>query len=184
MKYKLLCELIEHTAGCKMKTPKDYDFLSQSIYDRTKCLISVSTLKRFFGYLSQKGSQSHSTLDVLSRYVGYRDWNAFEQQLEGNNSVDSCTLLCHKMYSAEIPCGRDVRVVWNPNRECIFRYLGNECFVVLSSVNSKLVADATFKCHLFIDDEPLFLTELVMPGETKPVDYVCGRNNGIRFFLM
>lgn len=183
MEYKILCELIEHTAGRKMHTPKDFDFLSQSIYERTKCIISVSTLKRFFGYLSQTGNQSRSTLDILSQYVGYRDWSAFEQQDKEENNIESCTLLCRKLYSAQLICGDEIRVVWNPDRECIFKYMGNENFIVISSKKSKLVTDATFKCHIFIENEPLFLTNLLMPGASKHTDYICGSYQGIKFYI-
>lgn len=175
--------MIEHTAGRKMLTPKDFDFLSQSIFERTHAIISVSTLKRFFGYLSQTGRQSRNTLNVLCQYVGYMDLNAFAQQTDNDESVESNPLLCNRLYADDMWKGEEVRVVWKPNRECSFRYLGEDRFVVVASVNSKLAVDATFKCHLLIEDEPLYLTELMMPGAEKPLDYVCGRLNGIKFYV-
>lgn len=178
-----LRDLIERTAERRMRTPKDFDFLSQSIYERTKQVVSASTLKRFFGYLSQSGRQSRYTLDVLCQYVGYMDWNTFEQQEQGGAVIESNPLLCNRLYAADLWHGEEVRVVWKPNRECTFRYLGDDSFTVVSSLNSKLAEGATFKCHLFIEDEPLYLTELLMPNTTKPLDYVCGRANGIKFFV-
>lgn len=185
MYYITLRNQIERTAGRKMQTPKDFDFLSQSIFERTKSLISVSTLKRFFGYLSQEGRQSRSTLDVLCQYVGYVDWDTFLQQTAGDGEaeIESNPLLCNRLYADDLRKGELVRVVWKPNRECCFKYLGDDRFIVVKSVNSKLAADATFKCHMFVEDEPLYLTELMMPNATKALDYVCGRANGVKFYV-
>ena len=55
------------------------DFLAEAIYEKLHQTVSTSTLKRFWGYLPQYASIRTSTLDLLSQFVGYKDWNAFEQ---------------------------------------------------------------------------------------------------------
>ena len=68
---------VERTAGMRMQTNKDFDCLAASIYDKTHTKISATTLKRFWGYLSEDVAPSRFTLNLLSQYVGYEDYDAF-----------------------------------------------------------------------------------------------------------
>ena len=60
-----------------MQTNKDFDCLAASIYDKTHTKISATTLKRFWGYLSEDVAPSRFTLNLLSQYVGYEDYDTF-----------------------------------------------------------------------------------------------------------
>lgn len=70
---------VEEKAGRKMKTPKDFDFLVEQIYERTHTRISVSTLKRLWGYVDSYPSVRESTLDLLAQFVGYENYRQFCQ---------------------------------------------------------------------------------------------------------
>ena len=72
-----LREMIEGAVERKMKTPKDFDFLSECIFEQFHEKISPTTLKRFWGYLPESGSPRTSTLDILSNFVGYANWKDF-----------------------------------------------------------------------------------------------------------
>jgi hypothetical protein len=72
-----LREMIEGVVERKMKTPKDFDFLSECIFEQFHETISPTTLKRFWGYLPESGSPRTSTLDILSSFVGYANWKDF-----------------------------------------------------------------------------------------------------------
>ena len=72
-----LRELIEGTIERKMKTPKDFDFLSECIFEKFHERISPTTLKRIWGYLSESTTPRKSTLDILSNFVGYDNWKDF-----------------------------------------------------------------------------------------------------------
>lgn len=67
--------------GRKIASPKDFDFLMRQIYGYTQELISVSTLKRMWGYVNSKSNPSKFNLDLLSRMVGFttgmRLWGKF-----------------------------------------------------------------------------------------------------------
>lgn len=76
----LLLEKIEEQLGRKMMTPKDFDFLAVQVFEKTRQSISVSTLKRVWGYVSSKGSVSETTLDLLSNFAGYASFFQFCQQ--------------------------------------------------------------------------------------------------------
>ena len=72
-----LRELIEGVIERKMKTPKDFEYLSECIFDKFHEKISPTTLKRLWGYLPESTTPRKSTLDILSMFVGYDNWKDF-----------------------------------------------------------------------------------------------------------
>jgi len=72
-----LRELIEAVVERKMKTPKDFEFLSECIFEKFHERISPTTLKRLWGYLSETTTPRKSTLDILSMFVGFDNWKNF-----------------------------------------------------------------------------------------------------------
>ena len=89
--YGQLRNAIEDAVGRKMKTPKDFEFLSQTIFEKTHQSISPSTLKRFWGYIQQYASIRVSTLDLLAQFIDYRDYDAFCQTLTDTPVMSSAT---------------------------------------------------------------------------------------------
>ena len=77
-----LREAIETVADRKMRTPKDFDFLSDAIFEKLHQKVSTTTLKRLWGYLSEPVTPRTSTLDLLSQFVGNKDWQDFCHQLD------------------------------------------------------------------------------------------------------
>ncbi|MBR3092821.1 MAG: hypothetical protein IKG99_07335 [Bacteroidaceae bacterium] len=77
---------IEEKVGCKISTPKDFDYLSARISEQTHTSVSVSTLKRLWGYVSGTASPRRSTLDVLSLFLGAKDWDAFRSSTANDDA--------------------------------------------------------------------------------------------------
>lgn len=63
--------------GRTLDSPTDYDALSLSITESVGELISVSTLKRLYGYDRRPTTPRPSTLSTLARYAGYAGWSDF-----------------------------------------------------------------------------------------------------------
>ncbi len=80
---------VERKAGRKMQTNKDFDCLSDSVYDQTHAKISTTTLKRIWGYLSEGVTPRRYTLDQLARFIGYDDFDAFSACLETAQTPES-----------------------------------------------------------------------------------------------
>ena len=53
---------VEETFGREIKTPKDFENLSQVVNDRTDNYISATTLKRMWGYLTEPVTPRKGTL--------------------------------------------------------------------------------------------------------------------------
>ena len=83
--YKLR-EALEQAVGKQIKSPKDYDYLSALISNKTKQTISSSTLKRLFSYYENSVTPRRSTLDLLSCFLGYKDFDEFCEFLELNKA--------------------------------------------------------------------------------------------------
>lgn len=74
----LLRESIEAAIGRKLRTPKDFDFLAESIFEKLHQRISPTTLKRLWGYLHDTSSSPRpSTLDLLAQFIGYPSFADF-----------------------------------------------------------------------------------------------------------
>lgn len=77
--FEQLRHTIEIAVGRKMKSARDFDFLADAINEKLHQTLSPSTLKRFWGYLPQYASMRTSTLDLLSQFVGYADWDSIDK---------------------------------------------------------------------------------------------------------
>lgn len=167
---------VEKRLNRKMKTPSDFIFLSGVIWERTHETMSPTTLKRLWGYIDGADETRSSTLDILSRTLGFGDWDVFLKHLDtGGNSSPVQSL---HFYARDLAPGDRIFVSWKPDRRCIFRYLGDSRFIVEKAENSKLKEGNTFSASLFILGEPLYLSELVQ-GNNPPVAFVIGNKDGL-----
>ena len=101
---------VEEAIDTKMRTPKDFDTLSESIYQKTHKCVSSSTLKGFWGYLSSVSVPRLSTLNILSQFIGHADFESFchnceEEHLE--QEPDNHPVVLPPMPSADDEHGVD-----------------------------------------------------------------------------
>ena len=167
---------IESRLNRRMKTPSDFIFLSGVIWERTHETMSPTTLKRLWGYIDGADETRSSTLDILSRTLGFRDWEEFLDTIRQDNG--STPVLSPHISIDDLVPGDRVAVSWKPDRRCVFRYLGDGGFVVEQAQNSKLKVGDTFSASLFILHEPLYLSRLVQ-GSKPPVSFVVGNKAGL-----
>lgn len=171
-----LKQQIEESLGRKMKTSADFTFLSGAIWERTHENLSSSTLKRIWGYVDGADTTRNSTLEILSKFLGFKDWDSFLEHISQDNGSDR--VIKQHIKTDDLAVGDLVSVSWKPNRHCTFRYLGEYRFIVEQAENSKLKVGNTFRCGLFILGEPLYLNDLVQSNES-PVAFVVGNKDGL-----
>ena len=167
---------VENRLKRKMKTPNDFIFLSGVVWERTHETISPTTLKRLWGYVDGADQTRSSTLDILSRSLGFQDWDDFLGNIDRSSGSDP--VLSPHISADELNVGDRVSVSWKPDRRCVFRYLGDSRFIVEMAENSKLKVGDTFSASLFILHEPLYLNNLVQ-GNNPPVAFVVGNRDGL-----
>ena len=145
---------------------------------KVSIVFSLSTIKRLWGYIGSNGQPRLSTLNTLSQFLGYADWSAYLVTLEQRTESESALFKGEGLRSNELTEGDLVEVSWLPNRVCVFRYLGDNHFVVESSKNAKLQAGNTFDAIAFIVGKPMFLDHLKRQ-DGNITSYVAGKKNGI-----
>ncbi len=176
-----LCKAIEAALHMEMRTPKDFEQLRERIYLRLHQMVSTSTLKRVWGYLHSEGDFSIRTLDILAQFIGYENYKAFCEHASSTGELPSNLVLNrHINVDADLVRGDRLTLFWLPDRTCELSYEGDMKFVVTASENTRLKEGDTFCCSLIVEGEPLYLSNLLQPGQ-QPTNYVCGKQGGIRF---
>ncbi len=174
-----LCRRVEETFGMKATTPSHFEQLAGLIFERTGELLSPTTLKRLWGYINESTVPRKSTLNILASSCG---WRGFDEFVKGNTPEIESGFVGARVLNAEkeLQPGEIVRVMWQPARVCVIKYLGKSNWVVVSSEGTRLSAGDTFTCPMIIAGEPLYLDNVSHDG-SRPGVYVCGRNHGITF---
>lgn len=104
---ELLKEKIVQKYGRKITCHAECDDLAETISTETKQRLSSSTVKRIFGLLKCNTNFSKHTFNILSIYVGYKDWDNFIKlnNLSSNhfwNSLEYLTKLKSKALLIEM----------------------------------------------------------------------------------
>ncbi len=175
---KELIKSVNIRYGKEPITPSDFSILSEEIEMVTGCSISVSTLKRLWGYVKGYANTRRYTYDVLCKYAGYKSWAVFLQKLN-DDGAQSDFFTTKALRSDSLNVGDCVEVTWQPNRHCLFEYLGDQRFVVRISENAKIEVGDRFKCDVFRAGQPLYLDEVWHKGSLAA--YVAGQCNGVLF---
>ncbi len=174
---------IEESIKRKVKTPADFDFLAGVVWERLHETISTSTLKRFWGYIDGADRTRESTLNQLSRCIGFESWDDFLLELKEEGEEESELCLYESIRSADLNIGEEIEVGWQPNRKCVFKYMGDDRFEVVSAENSKLQKGDMFTCSVFFKDEPMY-ADNVKRQSSRAVSYIAGSKSGLTLLRM
>ena len=174
-----LRQLIENTIPRKIKTPTDFTYLSGIIYERCRETISESTLKRIWGYIDGYDTIRFHTLSILARFVGYNDWEDFVNSNSEDPNEQSEEILQKCIHSKNLEVREKLYFSWNPDRECVVEYLGDNTYKILDCKNTKLQKNSTFVCPFFIEGRSLYIDDLTMDGQTFAM-FVAGKNGGLK----
>ncbi|MDY6183442.1 MAG: hypothetical protein SPI33_08095 [Candidatus Cryptobacteroides sp.] len=173
-----LLELVEKQYGRKLSTTTDFESLSVIIEKTTGELLSSSTLKRLYGYVSLNTVPRKTTLDILSRFIGNRDYETFRISLSNDPQFSSRFFSAKTVTTSELKAGDRLRIGWPANRIVTLNYLGDDLFEVDTSVNASLVKGDRFRQVSFMKGYPLYLSRILRDGDYTPA-YVAGMNSGL-----
>ena len=81
----------------------------------------------------------------------------------------------------ELAIGQKITLAWNPDRECMIEYLGNNRFVVLHAINAKMQVGDQFTATQFILGQALTAIDYMAVREpnTKQDTYIAGAQSGL-----
>ena len=179
MKQDLLKQEVERGVGRQLKEARDFEELSHLLLSHTRERLSPTTLKRFWGYLKNEEVQTRPhTLDVLARFVGYKSYEYFCAQTGLLDEVQSGVKAEEKITSESLRRGQRLIITWRPDRRIVVKHISNGQFEIIEAENTKLSVGDTFRCHLMIQHEPLYLDEVMHQG-MPPMVYVAGQKDGV-----
>ena len=178
-KQDLLKQEVERMMGRQLKESRDFEELSDLIISHTHERLSPTTLKRLWGYLKNEEVETRPhTMDVLARLVGFHDYEDFRSRADGLDEVQSGILSGEDITTEGMKRGQRLVITWRPDRRIVVKHLGGSRFEIVEAENTKLCVGDTFRCHLMIQHEPLFLDDVVHLGLPAMV-YVAGQRDGV-----
>ena len=169
---------VEDRYGQALSSPADFGGFCDSLKGTLGESLSMSTVKRVWGYVTGYATVRLSTLNTLSHYVGCRDWQEFCETLDQPDvsSFPSGDVIA----LSTLKVGDNIEVTWSPGRRIVVQYMGQGRMRVTESLRSKLTVGTTFSCAGMVNGERLTLTQVEIPGTDKALSYVCGRAGGIK----
>lgn len=175
---KFLLSEVEKAYSRSVSTTTDFEALSVVIERDINERLSASTLKRLWGYVSNNSSPSLTTLNILSRFVGKRDFRTFCEDLKKMELFESSFFTSTFISASDLAPGDTVRIGWNPDRIVCLEYLGNFRFRVVQNYNSSLREGDEFECSSFFLGYPLYIPRILRNEEYTP-SYIAGSANGL-----
>ena len=172
-----LMSLVNRRSAFPLSTVANLNHLAQEIKDSTGGSLSVSTLRRLLGMMESHHVPSIFTLDILSRFVGFRGWHDFLAHA-GDVEAQSQFLNGEVLRCDQLAAGTVVEVEWPPSRMCRLKSHGFGRFEVLLSINSKLAEGDTLRVQVMCVGQPMVATDIVRGSRHETV-YVAGRVSGI-----
>ena len=169
-----LKQAVERKYAGRVTSTADFVRLSEAMEDQ----VSPSTLKRLWGYVGMQVQPRKATLDALSRYVGFRDYGAFVEDLRSSVLVSSLYFHSARIDAASLQEGDTLQLGWRPDRIVTLKYLGDRRVRVMESVHSKLEPGDEFELSSIVKGFPLIIPEIDRKGE-KTASFIAGRDGGI-----
>ena len=161
--------------GGPVASSKDFEALSLKIEEKTGQIVSVSTLKRLYGYMSLKPKPRVTTLDILSRFIGMESYRELCVKLQESSDF----LNVETVASETLNPGQELSISWLPDREVRLRHISGQEFEVLDPGTSKLRQGDRFSVIDFMKGQPLYISGILRDGVRLP-EYVAGKTAGLK----
>lgn len=169
---------IEDKFDCSFKSASDFDTLERLVKNNSKDTLNASTLKRIWGYSKTSSKPRRTTLTVLAKILGNRDWETYVEKKSIENRTESGFIRNTIVNVSELHQNDIISMEWRPDRKLTLRFLGNEKFEVTSHLNTSLQNGDTFRSLAIREGYPLYCKDVIRQCENLG-DYIAGEENGI-----
>ena len=180
-----IIELLKRKSENGLRLPSDCELLSLDIQSKTGVRIGATTLKRLLGFAQDERQPHTSTLDAIACYLGYAHWDCYlgyahwdelaKIEDEGNSDFNNFS---DELRSDSLQRGDSVQVTYLPDRQLLFEYQGNDRYLVVESLNSKLRVGDEVEIQNFILHHPLLVAQVWRNGDSLG-QYTAGRVSGL-----
>lgn len=189
MDRKIALETLIYLTNCKFgyapATPSEFGDLCVDITKRTGRSISLSSVKRLWGYVAYDSFPSVTILNILAQYNNYESWAQFMQNDAAPTvSQDSGFLQCNLIDTRTLKAGDRLHLAWAQDKSCVL-----ECFTlddpdatprfrVIESHNIKLLPDDTFSLQTLSLGLPVYVTDIERGAQYIPA-YIGAKKTGL-----
>lgn len=176
-----IIDMLARRAGHELRLPADCERLALDIQSRTGQRVGATTLKRLLGFATDERMPHATTLDILALYLGYSHWQQLKAIADqGNSGFDSADC---ELRSASLAAGSMVEFTYLPDRRVRLRYLGDNHYCVVESVNSSLCEDDEVTIQSFVEGHPLYVADVHRQGQSLG-PFTAGRIAGLQTVVM
>ncbi|MDE6697530.1 MAG: hypothetical protein K2K25_11685, partial [Muribaculaceae bacterium] len=153
---------------------------SRQIKQITGDSLSLSSIKRLWGYIPYDGEFSPTTLNILARYNGMKDWESFKKSIEQNTGVDDESGFHDDTITdtSKYKIGDKIVLSWNDGKECELECVGHMRFRVLRAENIKLKNSDIVTLHTLCIGQPVYISDIIR-GDMQFTTYVGAKKGGL-----
>lgn len=173
-----LKEMVEEKFGERILYSFQCYALQKCIQVVTGDLLSISTLKRIFGFAASNHLPRLSTLDILASYAGYPDFRALEK--DKNEGLASSEFVQVEAVAPEnITHGSIIRLLYTPGRSLTLKYVGEGWFEVKTVSGGKLRKGDMLHIGQIVINFQLIVSEVRRDGISLG-SYIAAKQGGIK----
>lgn len=142
-------------------TPSEFNELARIIQKETNRSLSLSSIKRIWGYVKYDGTPSVTTLNTLARYNGYNDWETFRVTVSGSTRDGESGFLAQTLVNtSNLTPGDRLLLKWGSDKSCEIECIGKMRFKVNKSANIKLEPGDTFNLTTICVGHPIYVSDI------------------------
>ena len=176
---KTLVEITNHNLGYIPSTPTEFNDLSRQIETKTGRSISLSSIKRIWGYVSYEGFPSLNTLNNLAIYNGFKSWESFLTSKTFTRLTDDSGFFEESAVNpVDLKPGDRIQLKWGKEKSCEIECILPMRFRVRKAHNIKLEPGDVFTLHTLCIGHPIYISDIVR-GETLLPAYIGAKKGGL-----
>lgn len=169
---------IEDKFDHSFKSATDFDRLAALIKSHANDTLNTSTLKRIWGYSKTASTPRRTTLTILAKVLGFRDWESYVDKKKAELRIESGFTPDFIVNIADIEPGDLISFRWNPNRIITLQCIDKQMFRVLEQKNSSLRPGDQFRILYMREGYPIYC-ENVIRNDRNLGNYIAGEETGI-----
>ena len=178
-----LVRITNEKLGYEPTTPSEFNDLLRRIQKTTGDSLSLSSIKRLWGYVKYNGDFSQTTLNILARFNGMKDWESFKKSIEREVSVtndeDSGFHPDTMVDTGKYKPGDRFELGWNDRKGCEMECVEHMRFRVVKSHNIKLKEGDIVTLHTLCIGHPIYVSD-IQRGDLHFASYIGARKSGLQ----
>lgn len=156
-------KFIAEVYGKPIRYPYDCDEISRAINLKTGKNISVNTMKRLLGFISEEREPRLYTLDIIAEYLGFDNWDVCQSQLSGRIGSSVGSFAAIKI--SKLKVDHLIKFRYFPDRMVVIKYCGDYFFDVIEAENSSLLIGDKIEVKQIVRNSPMYIDDVLRNGE-------------------